>query len=189
MRRPRSVAYGGAMAPSVRMVLLAAGALALTASARAQVAPSEWHRAFVGVDYGRATVESPRPVRLHALRIDLRARGLRFLATPPNGTGEAHTTGLTTGSFLSAYRLQAAINAAPFGPIHKVEGKPVSVAGLTVSNGRVVSPATDLPALVISRRNEARIAEAPFDLRDVATAVAGFGVCPAHVEMSCCRAT
>ncbi|MBM3493516.1 MAG: phosphodiester glycosidase family protein, partial [Armatimonadetes bacterium] len=126
--------------------------------------------------YGRAATDTPRPLRLHALRIDLRAPGLSFLATPPNLGGEKHTIGATTGTFLTERRLQAAINAAPFGPIHREEGKPVGISGLTVSRGRTVSPPTDLPALVISRRNEARIAEPPFDLRDIHTAVAGFSV-------------
>jgi hypothetical protein len=141
-----------------------------------QTAIPEWHRAFVGVDYGRVAVEQPRPLRVHVLRINLQAPGIEFLATPPNPSGERHTIGMTTGTFLSRYRLQAAINAAPFGPIYKEEGKPVSVSGLTVSRGRVVSPATDLPALIITRHNEARIAEPPFDLKDVYNAVAGFSV-------------
>ena len=136
----------------------------------------EWYPAYVGVDYGRLAVETPRPLRIHALRIDLRAPGLSFLATPPNPSGEKHTLGLTTGSFLTVHRLQAAINAAPFGPIHREEGKPVDVVGLTVSNGRVVSPPTRAPALIISKGNAARIAEPPFDLSDVQTAVAGFGI-------------
>ncbi len=166
---------------ATRRGVLKFGLVVLILAATAQIGPAQepittWHPAFVGVDYGRLAVETPRPLRIHALRIALRAPGLSFLATPPNATGEKHTLGLTTGSFLAAHRLQAAINAAPFGPIHREEGKPVDIVGLTVSNGRVVSPATKLPALLISRRNEARIAEPPFDLKDVRTAVAGFGV-------------
>jgi hypothetical protein len=148
----------------------------LLVAASAQVPVSGWHPVCVGVGYGRLEVEEPRPLRFHFLRIDLRAPGLSFLATPPGDDLSAHTTGLTTSAFVRAHRLQAAINAAPFSPIHKEEGKPVRVVGLTVSRGRVVSPATELPALVVTRRNEARIVEAPFDLRGVYTAVAGFSV-------------
>lgn len=153
--------------------------LALYVAAASSAQPpgiTEWHPAFVGIEYGRTAVEDPRPLRVHALRIDLKAPGLSFLATPRRADGQMHTTGMTTGTFLSAYGLQAAINGAPFGPIHRDEGKPVNVVGLTVSEGVQVSPPTELPALVITRTNEARIAEPPFDLKDVRTAVAGFGV-------------
>lgn len=139
-------------------------------------APERWHPAFRGVEYGRVSVEQPRPLQVHFLRIDLRAPGIEFFATPPAGVEGAHTIGLTTSSFLARYRLQAAINAAPFGPIWPEEGKPVSVVGLTVSEGKIVSPPTDLPALIITHDNVARIAEPPFDLTNVRTAVAGFGI-------------
>lgn len=170
--------------PARSLVLLLLGLAATTLTGLSQEPITTWHPAFVGVEYGRMSVETPRPLRIHALRIDLRAPGLSFFATPPNAAGEKHTIGLRTGSFLAEHRLQAAINAAPFGPIHREEGKPVGIVGLTVSNGRVVSPPTRLPALVITRRNEARIVEPPFDLKDVRTAVAGFGVVLRHGEIT-----
>lgn len=139
-------------------------------------APAEWFPAHQGVEYARVATEQPRPLRAHFLRIDLRTRGLRFFATPPDGAPEAHTIGMTTSTFLARYQLQAAINAAPFGPIWKEEGKPVKVVGLTVSEGKVVSPANEFPALLITRDNKVRIAEPPFDLAGIHTAVAGFGV-------------
>lgn len=151
--------------------------LMLQACAPAQfVAPEQWYPAFVGVDYGRVALDTPRPLQAHFLRVQLGARGLRFFATPAGGVPDGHTIGMTTGTFLERYRLQVAINAAPFGPIWKEEGKPMKVSGLTVSEGRVVSPATNLPALLIMRDNRVRMAEPPFDLRNVRTAVAGFSI-------------
>jgi len=167
-------------APRMRTALRGAAVLAsvlLHAAAGAQfVAPDRWYPVCVGVDYGRAVAELPRPPRAHFLRVDLRAPGLRFFATPPGGDPQGHTLGMTTSTFLSRFRLQAAINAAPFGPIHKEEGKPVKISGLTVCDGRVVSPPNDYPAILITRRNRVRIAEPPFDLREVHTAVSGFGI-------------
>jgi len=159
-----------------RVIVVALACWALAAAVSAQVPVALWHPVCVGVDYGRVEVETPRPLRFHFLRVDLKAPGLSFVATPSGGHPSAHTTGMKTSTFLHTQRLQAAINAAPFGPIHKEEGKPVSVVGLTVSGGRVVSPATDLPALALTRKNRARIVEPPFDPRGVYTAVAGFSV-------------
>ncbi len=138
--------------------------------------PSRWYPVCQGVVYGRAATQSPRPLHAHFLRVDLEAKGLSFLATPSAGAPDGHTLGMKTSTFLERYRLQAAVNAAPFGPIWKEEGKPVKNVGLTVSKGKVVSPATALPALVITRRNEARIVAPPFRLENVYTAVAGFGI-------------
>lgn len=166
---------GGRRRPAILLLAFALVTLQQV-QAKAWPVPSEWYPVCVGVDYGRAETEIPRPNRAHFLRIDLKAPGISFLATPPGDSPDGHTTGMTTSTFLNRYRLQAAVNAAPFGPIWQVEGKPVKVSGLTVSRGKVVSPPTTLPALVITKRNQARVVEPPFDLKGIDTAVAGFGV-------------
>lgn len=164
----------------LRWWLVAAALFTAAAHAPGQMpatpAPADWKPLFQGIDYVNQVVSTPRPLVGHTLRIDLRTRGVSFLATPGSGLAGSHTIGKVTSRFLREHRLQAAINAAPFGPVYSAELKPMSIVALTVSRGRMVSPATDLPALLISRRNRARIAEPPFDLRDVYTAVGGFGV-------------
>lgn len=139
-------------------------------------ATSDWKPLFQGIDTVHQSARLPRPLEGQALRVDLRARGIRFLATPSARRPDCHTIGRVTSRFLKENRLQAAINAAPFAPVYSAELKPMKVVALTVSRGRVVSPATELPALLITRRNRASIAEPPFDLRGVYTAVGGFGV-------------
>jgi len=133
----------------------------------------------------------PRQLSLVAARVDLRAPGLRWLATPPAEPGSAplappgrhvgETIGRLTSSFLREHGLQLAINAAPFGPVVDEEGTLLDVAGLQVSQGRLVSgQAKRYPALMLMRDGSARIVEPPFDLEGVDNAVGGFDVVLKH---------
>jgi hypothetical protein len=139
--------------------------------------PIAWKPIFEGIDHASLGAKKPRLMRGHAVRINLGAKGLSFLATPSNGDRPGDTDGLRTSTFLAKYRCQLAINAAPFGPIHKEEGKAQTIAGLTVSRGEVVSKAhKTYPALLFTRDNRARIAAPPFDLDGVHNAVGGFHI-------------
>lgn len=139
--------------------------------------PPRWRALFDGVEVTELRSQSPRLMRGLAVRIDLRREGVRFLATPGNGDRPGDTDGLKTSTFLTKHRCQLAINAAPFSPIHKEEGKSQTIVGLTVSEGKAVSLAhKTYPALILTKDNRARIAEPPFDLADAHNAVGGFGV-------------
>ncbi|MCX6359133.1 MAG: phosphodiester glycosidase family protein [Armatimonadetes bacterium] len=169
-----------------RFLCLAAGLAALGAGAQtAPAPPSEplsgvslgaWRPCFVGVDHALVRCAGPVAMQGQALRIDLRAKGLRFMATPPARHGKKEVLGLRTSSFVARYRMQGAINAAPFGPVVDDEGKDQDVVGLMVSNSRLVSKPEASPALLLTGRNKAVIAEAPFILRGIRNAVAGFGL-------------
>ena len=135
---------------------------------------SEWTPIFQGVERRTLRTDSPRRMVGHALRIDVKAPGIRFLTTPSNGSKPGETDGLKTSSFLRKYRLQAAVNAAPFSPIWHSEERPQDIKGLGVSNGEVVSHSTRYPAILITKNNEVRIKNPPFDLSDVHNAVCGF---------------
>jgi exopolysaccharide biosynthesis protein len=122
-------------------------------------------------------VRKPRRIAGHAIRIELKTPGLRFLATPDNGDRPDHTDGLKTSTFFRRHECQLAINAAPFSPIHKEEGKPQKIHGLTISGGKQVSPAEgNYPALLITKDNKARISTPPFETKEIETAVGGFGI-------------
>lgn len=137
----------------------------------------DWQPRFRGIDLIRLEARQPRLMRGFALRIDLHAPGIRFLATPDNGERPGHTDGLKTSTFLARFGCQAAVNAAPFGPIHAEEGLPQNITGLTVSQGKQVSPPDgNFPALLIRKGNRVQIADPPFDLTDVENAVAGFQI-------------
>lgn len=137
----------------------------------------DWRPLFQGVELIDLEARQPRLMRGHAVRIALGTPGLRFLATPDNGDRPDHTDGLKTSTFLTRYKCQLAINAAPFSPIHAEEGLPQKIEGLTVSEGKVVSPEKgNYPALLITKDNRASLARPPFRLEGVHTAVSGFGI-------------
>ncbi len=137
----------------------------------------DWQPIFQGVELLELQAGQPRPLRGFAVRIRLDTKGLRFFATPSNGDAPGDTFGLKTSTFLGQYRCQVAINASPFSPIHKEEGMPQTIEGLTISEGQVVSPARmSYPALLITKDNQVRVARPPFDLKGVHNAVCGFGI-------------
>ena len=163
-------------------------ACACTVGVRAQALPEPaWQPRFQGVETARIELDQPRRLVLHVARVDLRARGLRWLATPPALPGSAplappgrhvgETVGQYTSTFLREHGLQLAINAAPFGPVVDEEGLLLDVAGLQVSLGRFVSGQTkDYPALMLMADGRARLARPPFDLTGVVNAVGGFDI-------------
>ncbi len=151
--------------------------IAITPAESPFAEPVAWKPLFQGVEHAELRADKPRLMRGHAVRIDLRAPGISFLATPGNGDRPGDTDGLKTSSFLAKHRCQLAVNAAPFAPIHKEEGKAQTIVGLTVSRGEVVSKADKThPALLLTKDNRARVADPPFDLKGVWNAVAGFQV-------------
>lgn len=165
------------------LVVTVAVCLGLLSAARPGLAQEpferigDWQPKFVGIELLSLEAKQPRLMRGFAVRIDLHAPGIRFLATPDNGDKPGQTDGLKTSTFLRRYRCQAAINAAPFSPIHSEEGRPQTICGLTVSNGQQVSPPEGKsPALLIRKGNRVQIADPPFDLAEVENAVAGFQI-------------
>lgn len=161
---------------------LAAATFALVAAAglRAQELAAvavDWKPRFVGVEVGEVRASEPRRLSGVALRIDLQAEGLSFLATPANGGKEGETDAQLTSVFLQEHGLQAAINGAPFDIVHEEPGKPQDVHGLLVSEGDKVSKAASAPALIIDRANRAWIEDPMTKVPEGAwNAVGGFAV-------------
>jgi hypothetical protein len=149
-------------------------------SFRAQFENLSWQPKYRGVDYASLIVSEPRRMALHILRIDTHAEGIVFFSTPgaprPRSAGE-ETLGVRTSSFLVQHKLQAAINAAPYGPQYEIEGMPYNVAGLHIHKGELISPQTkSYPSLLIDKNNRIRIATPPVSISDAQTAVGGFNV-------------
>lgn len=163
-----------------RFVSTVWGFVFATAALAADGPVPKWEPLFLGVDGSSLTTSAPRPLAGYAVRIGLLADGLSFLATPPasdTARPKAETIGLKTTSFLAKYKLQVAINAAPYSPVLATEGQPQDVQGLHVSNGRRVSDwHNGLPALLITKENRARVAPAGATLGDVHTGVGGFQI-------------
>jgi exopolysaccharide biosynthesis protein len=160
---------------------------ASVAAGAAEITQSGFSPLYVGVDYETATVPSnptasgtPTRSRAYIARIDLRAPGVAFIATPHSGP--LHTTSETTSQFAAEQRVRIAINANFFAPCCNAFAEPKTVIGLLVSQGQVVSPPTSDPlqseaVLAITRHNRAVIAQAPeVNLTGVYTAVAGSAI-------------
>ncbi|GIW86295.1 MAG: hypothetical protein KatS3mg108_0619 [Isosphaeraceae bacterium] len=149
-------------------------------SAAAQDLPFEaspWRSIFQGVQLSELKAQKPRLMRGVAVRIELDSPDVSLLATPANGDRPDHTDSLKTSSFLTRYRCQLAINAAPFSPIHEQEGQPQKVLGLTISRGNLVSPEeAGYPSLIVTKDRRAIIAPSPPTLDEVDTAVSGFEI-------------
>jgi hypothetical protein len=152
--------------------------IAVTANAQESLLKhSDWRAIFHGIEITDLEAKEPRLMRGHAVRVDLQTPQLRFLATPSNGDRPDHTDGLKTSSFLTRYKCQVAINASPFSPIHTEEGKPQKIVGLTISEGKIVSPEEPgYPALLLTKDNKAIIARPTFKLEGVYNAVSGFDI-------------
>ena len=139
----------------------------------------EWNAEFRGVDSTSVTLTEPRPLRVHAMRIDLAAPGVSVCTNRDNGDRAEETDGYKTSSFLRRRGCQLAINGAPFWPGVKYEGTPQNVVGLVVEKGVLVSPVDSgekARAALVFRGDRATIEWPPIDLEGIDTAVGGFGV-------------
>jgi hypothetical protein len=121
-------------------------------------------RPYSGITYIDRVEESPRPLHMRVVQIDLKTRGLRFKVSPPAGSRE--TVRQRTVDYLRQERAQLAINAHFFLPFPSTDTD-AFVIGLAASEGRVFSAfespeqsfaiVADAPALNIDARNRARI--------------------------------
>ena len=123
---------------------------------------------------GSADAKEPRLQQVRGVRIDLRAPGLRFFSTPHVGLRE--TLGQTASEFLQQHKLQVAMNANFFDLV-KETPVPLDLLGLSISEGRVVSPpAPGYPAVCFTVDNRASFiidTPAKFSTTGIHTAVAG----------------
>ena len=151
--------------PSRRWALIA-GLLAVLAFALQQWLCLRWPRfleswseptnAFVhwtpvapGVDVSSAAFSNPRPLKAHAVRIDLQSPDIELVVSP-GGEEEAHSVRARfPTTWLRQLEAVAAINATPFTPEAIFPGSIVKLQGLAISEGREWSPKlNNLDALV-----------------------------------------
>jgi hypothetical protein len=140
---------------------------------------------FFGVTHIYRTETSPRPLKMHLMKIDLGDPWVRFVVTPQSGPRD--TTSQTTLQFLTAQAAQIAINAHFFTP-WPADGTGYSwLTGLAASsltsgpNGHAYAPfdrnlgypyQDNLPAMNISAGNQATV------VRQAAGDATGFGTEP-----------
>jgi hypothetical protein len=134
-----------------------------------------WRAIFHGIDYTTGETNTPRPLKVHALRIHLGDPTMEFFVTPGNGRPRGANAEKAT-TFLKKHKLQVAINATPWEKLAKEEGEPVRITGLSMSRGDCYSPpAPDTyGCLLISKDNKAWIARPPVDVKKAYNGVGGF---------------
>lgn len=100
-----------------------------------------------GITYSRRFLDTPRPVMVHTVEINLRTPGLEFFVTPPIDSGERHTRAELTTRLAERFDLKVAVNGSHFEPFwseapwdyYPRQGDPVNVMGVAVSEGKVYS--------------------------------------------------
>jgi hypothetical protein len=99
---------------------------------------------YPGVTYERRVMQTPRPVILHIVAIDLTTPGLRFLTTPGRKGEKLPFPAQKTSQFLTKYRCQLAINGDFFYPckINNANNYYPHVGDLVKSEGYSVSEGT-----------------------------------------------
>ncbi len=133
-----------------------------------------WEPLYQGIDYARANFTAPRPMKAHAIRVDLQNQGISFFVKPSNGDRKLDTNSQFPSDFLRRNHLQIAVSSSAFYPFVKWPGMPVDIMGLSVSDGDRYSPAVDnLDSLVITAQREARIVPARGDTHDAFNAAGG----------------
>jgi len=146
--------------------LLAGGAWWRIAG-RPQPAPTS-QELFSGVSYSREVRNTPRPMVIHTLLVDLREPGVRLLVTPGDPDAEHSLQARTTSDFLEEFDLQVAVNGDGFEPwysntifsYYPHKGDPIDPTGLAASQGTLYAPTNGAePTLYISRNNRARFNE------------------------------
>ena len=109
---------------------------------------------FTGVTVHQRLQTSPQPLKINIVEIDLKAPGIRFRVTPPNGDLPGETTAQTTREFMVEQNAQLAINATFY---KSVKWPYLDSLGLVASDGVVYSDPTAYPAINISRDNAVSI--------------------------------
>lgn len=124
----------------------------------------EQRRLFQGVTYERIVRQSPRPLVIHVVTIDLKAGGIKSLVTAGDPDQARPLSAKTTSQFLADSGMQIAINGDAFTPWQDLgplgysphPGERVSPLGFAASRGTVYHQDTDeQPTLYIYQNNKA----------------------------------
>lgn len=119
---------------------------------------------FPGVVYVREVRQTPRPVVIHVVTIDLKTAGLGFLVTPGKVGEKNPLTARTTSEFAREFHTQLALNGDYFSPwysntpwdYYPKSGQPVTVHGIAASRGTLYTEGErkwDAPTLYLSKEN------------------------------------
>ncbi len=134
-----------------------------------------WRRLGVGVEYARASLSQPRPVKCHALRIDLQNPAVQVVVPRGRGDGEGVAQALLPTSWLRRHGLIVAMNATPFTPYQIPPFVRTHLQGLAVSAGEQWSPPVpNLDSFVLRPDGQPALVPAMTNTGPVAEGVGGF---------------
>ena len=139
-----------------------------------QASLSAWSPIFRGVERLQASADQPRPLKVQAVRVDLREAGIDFLVTPSNGAAPKDVGARTTSEFLEEFQCQVAINGSVFDVYAEHRGDPMDVLGLSLSRGQRYSPPNRWDALLIGKDRHAWVARAPVYARAAWNGLSGY---------------
>lgn len=144
--------------------------LLISPGLHAAIQISPWVPVFTGIDRAAATNKPPTSqfpslFVAYALRVDLKAPGIRLFVTPravKYVVNSAETLGQTVSEFFKTHQLQAAVNGGRFDPpdYYPPAGTRMDVRGLAISDGELVSPqdtSSDSAVIAFSDKNEPTI--------------------------------
>ena len=164
MKRPLGLGLG--LAASAACLVLALGLVAAWYWFGGRSQPAEKSQElYTGIHYVRQVRQSPRPMVIHLVQVDLRAEGISPLVTPGDPEAELPLSARSTSQFLEEFNLQLAVNGDGFTPwrsngpldVYPKSGEGVAPIGLAASQGVQYSTLTDdEPVLYISRNNRAQ---------------------------------
>lgn len=161
----------GVNALLISPILIAAGGYSVWFRNRPAPAPIT-QTLFDGISYVREVRQTPRPLVIHVVKIDLTAPGIRFLVTPGDAQQALPFTARTTSQFLTEFGVQVAVNGSFFYPYYSNApwdffprvGDRVNSTGITHSEGKRISFGNGtFPALYLSAENEPSL-DAPAEI-------------------------
>ena len=95
MKRPLGLGLGAAAGATCLLLVLGLAAVWYWFGGRAQPAEKS-QELFPGVHYARLVRQSPRPMVIHLVQVDLRAEGISLLVTPGDPKAELPLFARTT---------------------------------------------------------------------------------------------
>ncbi len=156
--------------------------ISLAVSANATITVNPWNPIFQGIDIATGDADASEPTLQHVItmRVDLSNTNISFFSTPSNGTNSLDTFGQTTGTFMSTYHVQVAINANFFSPCcDTTPNEPKTLLGLAMSQGNTVAAQTNSgtgsAVLLLAKNNQPTmlVTSGNISTTNVYTAVAG----------------
>lgn len=121
---------------------------------------------FEGITYRKQIHQTPRPLVIHIVTVDLTAPGIRLFVTPGDKKGGVEISSRTTSEFLTEFDAQVAINGSFFAPFrsnatddyYPRRGDSVDILGLAISDGVTYSTSQQgMGVLCVLADNQAQI--------------------------------